>query len=85
MSLEVIKLERHDCPGCKVLGMILDHEVNYHVTVINIDDRPELNEEYKVMSVPALIFKKDGIEILRLTEGKDFSGEKINEIIEALL
>ena len=85
MSLEVIKIERHDCPGCKILGMILKYEVDYPITIVNLDDTPVLNEEYQVMSVPVLIFKKDGIEVLRLSEGKDFSGEKINEVLSGLL
>lgn len=82
MSLEIIKLEKNDCPSCKILGMILEHEVNYPITVINLDETKEASTKYNTMAVPVLIFEKDGVEIERLTEGRDFSGEKINELIE---
>ncbi|WP_078548455.1 YbbN family protein [Litchfieldia alkalitelluris] len=82
MGLEIIKLEKNDCPGCKILGIILENEVDYPIKVVNLDQSPELNEKYSVLSVPVLIFENNGVEVERLTEGTQFNGEKINNIID---
>ena len=81
MSLEIIKLEKNDCPGCKILGMILDNEVDFPITVINLDENPEAVKEFNCLAAPVLVFEKHGVEFLRFSNGRDFSAENINKVI----
>ena len=55
------------CGPCKMLGPILD-EVNkdHKVFKINVDNEPELAQEYGVMSIPCMVLFKDGKEANRM-------------------
>jgi len=81
MSFEIIKLEKNNCPGCRILDMILYNEVDYPITRINLDESPEAGQEYDCLSAPVLIFKKNGVEFMRLDNGHEFNSENINKII----
>jgi len=71
------------CGPCKVLGPILDKlskENNVKLIKINVDQEKELAQELDVMSIPTVVFFKEG-------EPKDFfvgayPEPKIKEFIE---
>lgn len=58
------------CPPCKMLAPIMDElaqEANgYQVAKIDIDQEINVANEFGVMSIPTIIFFKDGQEIQRL-------------------
>lgn len=60
------------CSPCKMLAPTVEeihNEYNaYFETVkIDVDENPELTEQYGVSGIPALILFKDGKEILRMS------------------
>lgn len=74
------------CGPCQMQAPILEEiaeDDNYVVASVNIDDEPELAEEYAVSSIPCLVFFKNGEEVKRsvgLRPKKDIvkTLEKIN-------
>jgi len=52
------------CGPCKMIAPILE-ELNVMVVKVNTDEFAELAIEYKIMSIPTLLFFKDGKEIQR--------------------
>ncbi len=53
------------CGPCKMLGPVIeqlanDYEGKAVVGKINVDDEPELAQRYGIMSIPTVIFFKDG-------------------------
>lgn len=52
------------CGPCKMLGPILE-EITDKIDIIkvNVDEHENLSYEYKVMSIPTLIFFKDGKKV----------------------
>ena len=57
------------CGPCRMLGPIVEQLSNEHPEVkfaaVNIDDNPELAEEFMINSIPCLIVFKDGAEVRR--------------------
>lgn len=58
------------CGPCKMLGPAIeklgeDYEGKALVGKVNVDDEPELAQRYGVMSIPTVVFFKDGQEIDR--------------------
>lgn len=51
------------CGPCKMLGTVLEEIEDTSIIKVNVDNYPELASEYKVMSIPHLIFFKDGKEV----------------------
>lgn len=88
--IEVIKFGAEWCNPCKVVApMVTKLMEKYNVegsdiqiTSIDIDENPAFAEEYKIMSIPAFVFKKDGV----LVEKKNgvLQESKMEEIIEEL-
>ena len=69
-SLVVVDFYADWCGPCKMLAPLiesLDKEYEGRVTVgkVNVDDEQELAIRYGVMSIPTVIFFKDGQEIDR--------------------
>ncbi len=84
----VIDLWAPWCGPCKALTPILesaaaDYEGKIKVVKLNIDESPSIAAQYQVMSIPTLLFFKDGnveSQVIGLV-GK----EKIASKIEAML
>ncbi len=56
------------CGPCKMLGPVIeqlaiDFEGKAVVGKVNVDDEPELAQRYGIMSIPTVIFFKDGKQI----------------------
>ncbi|WP_050696591.1 MULTISPECIES: thioredoxin [Eubacteriales] len=55
------------CGPCRMLSPVVDeiaeegHE-GLKVCKVNIDEQPELAQQYQVMSIPTLLVLKDGVE-----------------------
>ena len=60
------------CGPCQMLHPIIDEIAQkvdkIKVCKININDEPELTEQYDVMSIPTLLFMKEG-KIVQRTQG----------------
>ena len=56
------------CGPCKMLGPVIEQLANDYdgkavVGKINVDDEPALAQKYAVMSIPTVMFFKDGKEV----------------------
>jgi thioredoxin 1 len=71
------------CGPCKMMGPVLESlEDKINIVKVNVDEHEDLASKYRIMSIPALFFFKDG-------EKKEevigfHSKEEIEEIIEKL-
>ena len=64
------------CGPCKMLGPIVEEVAEeqgdkYDIFKLNVDEAPEIAEKYGVMSIPTMIFFKDGQEVFRSTGVKE--------------
>ena len=58
------------CGPCKMLGPTIeklggDYDGKALIGKVNVDDEPELAQRYGVLSIPTVVFFKDGVEIDR--------------------
>lgn len=58
------------CGPCKMLGPVIEQLANDYdgkavVGKVNVDDEPELAQRFGIMSIPTVIFFKDGKEVAR--------------------
>ena len=58
------------CGPCKMLGPTIeklgkDYEGRALIGKVNVDDEPELARRYGVMSIPTVVFFRDGVEFDR--------------------
>ena len=56
------------CGPCKMLGPVIeqlaaDYDGRAVVGKVNVDDEPELARRYGIMSIPTVIFFRDGQEV----------------------
>jgi thioredoxin 1 len=61
-GLHLIDFYANWCGPCKMIEPILkqlDNEIN--IIQVDVDKHPALAREFKVMSIPALFFVKDGV------------------------
>lgn len=64
------------CPPCQKLGPILEEKAksgNFLLVKIDVDQNPELSEEYEVSGIPLVISFTDGKQVDKFTgcdEGK---------------
>ena len=75
------------CMPCQALLPVIDDlaktlENSVNVGKVNVDENRELAKEFKVMSIPTVIFFKDGQEVERLVGG--YPKSKYLECIEKL-
>ncbi len=71
------------CGPCKMLGMVLeDVKDEINIIKVNTDTYSELANRFKVMSIPHLVFFKDGKEVSYSVGfmDKDMLLEKIKEV-----
>ncbi|MGY3188769.1 thioredoxin family protein [Lysinibacillus sp. TE18511] len=77
-QIKIIKLEKDGCPPCKWLGRTLaDNAARLEsegatLTTMNISENPSLIDEYKITSVPVLVFKRNGVEMTRVHGNVNF-------------
>ena len=69
------------CMPCRNLGPIVEEiameQEQIKVGKVNVDEEPELAQRYRVMSIPTLMFFKDG-ELVR----RELGGKSKGEILE---
>lgn len=77
-QIEIIKLEKDGCAPCVWLGKTLKanasrlESAGARLITLNISENPTLIDEYKITSVPVLIFKRSGIEMTRVPGNVNF-------------
>lgn len=59
------------CGPCKMLGPVLEEIDTIDIIKVNVDLHSDLAREYGVMSVPTLVFIKDGKIVLKDVGFKD--------------
>jgi thioredoxin 1 len=76
------------CGPCQMMGPIIEQlaeefESKIKIGKLDVDENPETAEQYDVMSIPVLMFFKDGKNVEQLTgaQSKDVLEKKIKEII----
>ncbi len=67
------------CGPCKMMGPVLESLDNVNVIKVNVDEHGDLSEKYRIMSIPTLIFFKDGVKV------NEFVGFHSKEQIENIL
>lgn len=70
------------CGPCKMLAPILDAMENVNILKVNVDEHPEIAQKFGIMSIPTLIFFKDGLE--KKKEIGFRTKEEIEEIVKNL-
>lgn len=70
------------CGPCKMLALDLEELENVNIIKVDIDKHMDLTREYGVMSVPTLLYVKDGV-IKNKTIGY-ISKEEIEENLKAI-
>ncbi len=78
MNIEVLKFSAQWCPPCRVLAQTLKDVEG--ITSVDIDKNMETARQHNVRSVPTLVFKKDGVEVHRISGA--ISSDKYNEILD---
>lgn len=70
MSLQVLKFGATWCGPCikmkPTISTLITEFPEVEFSDIDIDDQPELAVQYKIKSVPTLIFLKNGVEINKI-------------------
>ena len=66
------------CGPCSALSPVID-EIAAEQSEVKVDEQPELARQYRVMSIPTLIFFKNGELVRREVGGK--SKEEILDMI----
>jgi thioredoxin 1 len=80
MNIEVLKFSASWCGPCRVLAQILEGVEG--ITPIDIDKDMETAREHNVRSVPTLVFKKDGVEVHRISGAIPL--DKYNAILDEI-
>ena len=70
------------CGPCKMMGSVLDGIQDVNIVKVNTDTHQELAREYGVMSIPTLLFFKDGTKVRQEIGFKEET--EIRKIIEQL-
>ena len=64
---KVLRFTASWCQPCKALAQQLNElELNEYITVIDIDEQPEVAKQYGVRTVPMLIIMDNNKEVSRL-------------------
>lgn len=81
-SLVLVDFYADWCGPCQMMGKVLEEIKDLEIVKVNTDLFPELATKYGVMSIPTLIFFKDGVEIKKEIGFKP--KEELEEIINNL-
>ena len=78
------------CSPCKIMAPIVEELAKEYKGKLvflkaNVDDCPDLVQQFNIMSIPATVFLKDGQEIDKVVgfHNKDILVKKINEIFKS--
>ncbi|QEK12080.1 thioredoxin [Crassaminicella thermophila] len=76
------------CGPCQVVGPIMDELANelegkVKICKVNVDGQTELARKFKVMSIPTILFYKNGEQVNRVT-GASSKNEFMNLIYKML-
>lgn len=76
------------CGPCKALAPIVDELANDYagkikIGKLNVDEQSNLSRQFRVMSIPTVIFFKNGVEVDRMigARGKEEFVEKIDSLL----
>jgi thioredoxin 1 len=78
MNIEVLKFSATWCPPCRVLAQTLKDVEG--ITSVDIDTEMETARQHNVRTVPTLVFKKDGVEVHRISGA--ISLDRYNQILD---
>lgn len=70
------------CGPCKMLGSVLEQLENVSIVKVNTDTHVELASRFGVMSIPTMIFFKDGKEVRKEVGFK--SKEELEKILKEI-
>ncbi len=70
------------CGPCKMLGSVLEQLEGTNIVKVNTDTHAELARDFGVMSIPTIVFFKDGKEVRKEIGFKP--KEEIEKIISEL-
>lgn len=69
--MELLRFTASWCQPCKALATQLEEiGISNHVTVVDIDEKASLAQQYGIRSVPTLLLLQDGKEVKRLVGNK---------------
>lgn len=75
------------CSPCKQLGPVIERLASQYKKIkfskVNIDDTGDLSSEFGVMSIPCVIFFRDGKEVERMVgfQGEEALKMKLNKFM----
>ena len=83
--LKITKYESNWCQPCRalqktMLEILPSYTTNVEYKVVDIEEDIDLASELKIMSVPTMIFEKDGETVFRFSGTR--SGNEIKAIID---
>lgn len=70
------------CGPCKMLGSVLEKLEDVSIIKINTDTHQDIARDYGVMSIPTLVFFKDGQEVKKEIGFKD--EEQLRNLLESI-
>ncbi|MDE5724261.1 MAG: thioredoxin [Paramuribaculum sp.] len=78
------------CGPCMRMSPVIDelaeqYDGRVHIGKYNIEEETELSDEYRIMSIPTILFFKNGQQIRDLRLAGSQSKAKLEENINALL
>lgn len=87
-SLTIVSLSSEWCPGCKRMAPVLekiagDYQDRVKMVKLDVTKSRETPARFGVLSIPTVIFFREGKEVDRITGVT--AEEKVKEQIEALL
>lgn len=70
------------CGPCKMLGSVLEQLESVNIIKVNTDTHQELSQKFGVMSIPTIVFFKDGVEVKKEIGFK--SKEELERIVNEI-
>ena len=70
------------CGPCKMLGRVLEKLEDVSIIKINTDTHQDIARDYGIMSIPTLVFFKDGQEVKKEIGFKD--EEQLRNLLESI-